>query len=131
MSRAFSILGCAALGVSLALIPEPSAAASSFAGLAEANTFSRAPGIVETVQYRGSNGYRRGSHGRNYGRNAGLGIGAAIIGGIILSEAARAQHRQEHGGAWERCAQTYRSFEPSTGMYTGYDGERHTCPYLN
>jgi BA14K-like protein len=89
------------------------------------------------VQYRGDSygrrydGGRRYSYRRNNGRNIGIGIGAAIIGGIILNEAARAEHRSSHGGQWDRCAQTYRSFEPSTGMYTGYDGERHTCPYLN
>ena len=59
-----------------------------------------------------------------------IGIGALIIGGIVLSEAARAEHRQHHRGDWERCADRYRSFESDTGMFTGYDGERHVCPYL-
>jgi BA14K-like protein len=92
---------------------------------------------VEHIQYRNGNYGRRYGGGRygyrrnNNGRNIGIGIGAAIIGGIILNEAARADHRSSHGDQWDRCAQTYRSFEPSTGMYTGYDGERHTCPYLN
>lgn len=75
-------------------------------------------------------GYR-GNRSRGFGRNAGIGIGAAIIGGVILSEAARLAHRRDHGGGWQRCESTYRSFEPSTGMYTGYDGIRRTCPYLN
>jgi BA14K-like protein len=94
---------------------------------------------VKLIQYRGDNyrgRYYRGGNGRygyrrNSGRDIGIGIGAAIIGGIILNEAARAEHRSSNGDQWERCAETYRSFEPSTGMYTGYDGERHTCPYLN
>jgi BA14K-like protein len=98
---------------------------------------------LEQVQFRGNyRGGRNGFYGnnnrnrgygyrRNTGRNIGIGIGAAIIGGVILNEAARAEHRTSHGGQWERCAQTYRSFEPSTGMYTGYDGQRRTCPYLN
>lgn len=67
----------------------------------------------------------------NFGRNAGIGIGAAIIGGVILSEAARSAHRRDHGSDWERCAETYRSFEPRTGMYTGYDGVRRTCPPIS
>jgi hypothetical protein len=90
--------------------------------------------IVQYRRYGGYNTYRGGNrygYRRNYGRNIGIGIGAAVIGGILLSEAARAEHRTTHSGDWDRCAQTYRSFEPSTGMYTGYDGERHTCPYLN
>jgi BA14K-like protein len=88
--------------------------------------------VVEQVQYRGRGGYRGqgGNRRGDGGGGAAIGLGAAIIGGIILSEAARAEHRSNNGGDWERCAQTYRSFERSTGMYTGYDGERHTCPYL-
>ena len=87
---------------------------------------------VEQVQYRNGGGYRRGSGYRRGGNggNIALGIGAAIIGGIMLSEAARAEHRSSHGDDWSRCAQTYRSFESDTGMYTGYDGVRRTCPYL-
>ncbi len=92
-------------------------------------------GVVEQVQYR-SRSYGRGNYGRgryrgNDGRNIGLGIAGLVIGGIILSEAARAEHRGSHGSDWERCAQTYRSFERNTGMYTGYDGVRRPCPYLN
>ena len=87
---------------------------------------------IEPVQYRRDYGRNRYNRSRgNSGGNLAIGIGAAIIGGIILSEAARSQHRHEHASDWERCEQTYRSFEPRTGMYTGYDGIRHTCPYLN
>ena len=92
---------------------------------------------VELAQFRGDRGrgrgdtYRRGGGSRGIGGGGiALGIGAAIIGGIVLSEAARAEHRSSHGGDWDRCAQTYRSFEPDTGLYTGYDGVRRTCPYL-
>ncbi|MFM9940780.1 MAG: BA14K family protein [Hyphomicrobiaceae bacterium] len=93
-------------------------------------------GLIDQVQYRRpSDGrrYNRYSGNRyrsNSGRNLALGIGGLIVGGIVLSETARSQHRQDHSSDWRRCAQTYRSFEPDTGMYTGYDGERHTCPYL-
>lgn len=94
---------------------------------------------IEQARYHGYGGYRGGRHGsygrhgysRHSGRNIGIGIGAAVIGGIILNEAARAEHQSSSGDAWERCASTYRSFEPSTGMYTGYDGVRRTCPYLD
>lgn len=87
-------------------------------------------GYVEPVQYRGGRRYRVNSYRRGSGGNIALGISAAIIGGIVLSEAARAEHRSSHGGDWDRCTQAYRSFEPGTGLYTGYDGVRRTCPYL-
>jgi hypothetical protein len=28
------------------------------------------------------------------------------------------------------CQQRYRSFDPATGTYLGYDGVQHPCPYL-
>jgi BA14K-like protein len=86
--------------------------------------------VAERAQYRGRGGYRGNGGRRGGGGGLAIGLGAAIIGGIVLSEAARAEHRSNNSGDWERCAETYRSFERSTGMYTGYDGERHTCPYL-
>ena len=33
--------------------------------------------------------------------------------------------------AMQRCADTFRSFDPSTGSYVTYDGETRTCPYLD
>ena len=131
MKRYLTPILCAALCATVATI----AAAPASAGPGPGNAGSGEPDarvshLIEQVQYRGR-GYRGGRSGGNFGRNAAIGIGAAIIGGIVLSEAARAEHRQSHGSDWERCAQTYRSFEPSTGLYTGYDGVRRTCPYLN
>jgi hypothetical protein len=32
--------------------------------------------------------------------------------------------------AMERCAAQFRSFEPDTGYYTTFSGERVMCPYL-
>lgn len=32
------------------------------------------------------------------------------------------------GGDASYCAQRYRSYDPSTGTYLGYDGQRHPCP---
>jgi BA14K-like protein len=124
------LFACGTLGASA--LPGSPMAKSATSRAQQANE-------IEQVQYRGRGGYRGGGYGhngrsgyrRNNGRNIGIGIGAAIIGGIILNEAARAEYRSNSRDAWERCASTYRSFEPSTGMYTGYDGERHTCPYLN
>jgi hypothetical protein len=32
------------------------------------------------------------------------------------------------GGDAAYCAQTYRSYDPASGTYLGYDGQRHPCP---
>ena len=32
------------------------------------------------------------------------------------------------GDASAYCAQTYRSYDPASGTYLGYDGQRHPCP---
>lgn len=31
----------------------------------------------------------------------------------------------------QRCAATFRSFDPTTGTYVGYDGLTRLCPYLD
>lgn len=135
MTGRFTTFACAALcAATLASTVTPAGAGPSTVGALTSSATAGGSNLVEKVQYRGRGnrgGYRGGRSGGNFGRNAALGIGAAIIGGIVLSEAARAEHRRDHGAAWERCAQTYRSFEPSTGLYTGYDGVRRTCPYLS
>lgn len=33
-------------------------------------------------------------------------------------------------GGYARCEATFRSFDPSSGTYVGYDGVRRMCPYL-
>lgn len=102
---------------------------------------------VTQVQYRrwGGGGWR----GRGWrGPGIGLGIGAGLLAGAIIADRAYAPRRgysydsyahegpyyypQGYGGDPRRiCAQNFRSFEWSTGMYTTYGGERRLCPYLS
>jgi hypothetical protein len=37
---------------------------------------------------------------------------------------------ESSGGGYARCEATFRSFDPGSGTYVGYDGVRRTCPYL-
>ena len=94
---------------------------------------------VETVQYRHGYGY-----GYGYGGAAvGLGIAGALIGGAIIGAtqpygyygypgyygpAYAVPAPYFGGGAVAYCVQRFRSYDPYSGTYLGYDGLRHPCP---
>ncbi len=140
MTLSFVPKGCAALIAATVLVVASPAGALPAGGLGQLlDATAKRSSQFESVQYRGqydgrrsyrSDRYAGNRYRRNDGRNLALGIGGLVIGGILLSEAARSEHRREYSSEWQRCGDTYRSFEPETGMYTGYDGTRRTCPYL-
>ncbi|WP_244622684.1 BA14K family protein [Microvirga brassicacearum] len=77
-------------------------------------------------------GYRRGY---NYGGAAaagalGLATGAIIGGAIAQQQAAPVYAAPAYGAnsSVAYCAQRYRSYDPGSGTYLGYDGLRHPCP---
>ncbi|QWG17341.1 BA14K family protein [Bradyrhizobium sediminis] len=89
---------------------------------------------VETVRYR-----------RGYGPAVGLGIAGALIGGAIIGATQPYGYYGYYGypgyygpayvvappyvgGAVAYCAQRYRSYDPYSGTYLGFDGYRHPCP---
>jgi hypothetical protein len=85
-------------------------------------------------------GYARG-YGRGYGNQAGYGVGAgvaalaagALIGGAIASQdqpyyGDNGPATYDAGGSVAYCEQTYRSYDPRSGTYLGFDGFRHPCP---
>ena len=85
--------------------------------------------------FRGGYGPRR-YYGGGYGRR-GIGTGAligglaagALIGGAIASQAAPAPvYVEPQGDATAYCMQRFRSYDPASGTYLGYDGLRHPCP---
>ncbi|NNM74803.1 BA14K family protein [Enterovirga aerilata] len=98
---------------------------------------------VEYTQYR--RGWRgRGYHGPRYGYRGGYyrrGYGAApligglaagaLIGGAIASQAAPAPGyyaAPPDDDAVAYCMQRFKSYDPASGTYLGYDGQRHPCP---
>lgn len=66
-------------------------------------------------------------HGGGFGVGAGIaGLAAgAIIGGALASQAAPA-YADESAVAY--CSRKFKSYDPSSGTYLGYDGDRHACP---
>jgi hypothetical protein len=94
--------------------------------------------LVTSVQYRrgGRGGYHHhyhGGRGRGYGgAAAGLGIGlaaGAILGGAIAAQSApRYYEPAPAGDAVGYCMSRFKSYDPESGTYLGYDGLRHPCP---
>jgi BA14K-like protein len=137
MNRSFGIIVAAAMATAAPWLTAPAAAApvSSLTGLQ--NTMAPS---VEAVQYR-HGGYR----GRRIG-GVGLGLAAgALLGGAIIG----APRPYGYYGAYDPgyydqgyisappyaggdeiayCQQRFRSYDPASGSYLGFDGLRHPCP---
>jgi hypothetical protein len=64
-------------------------------------------------------------HRRHYGWGPAIGglAAGAIIGGAIASSQAQAQANEV-----AYCSQRFKSYDPASGTYLGYDGIRHPCP---
>ncbi|MGO4524470.1 BA14K family protein [Microvirga sp. 2MCAF35] len=60
-----------------------------------------------------------------YGYGAAAATGA-LIGGAIASQPVVTGSVGANASAY--CAQRYRSYNPATGTFTGYDGRKHPCP---
>jgi hypothetical protein len=104
----------------------------SAAPLADGLAIAKATGTnVETVRWR---------------RGFGWGVGAGLLGGAIVGSALAAPYyaapyysEPYYDGAYgpgyypapsgdAYCASRFRSYDPATGTYLGYDGVRHSCP---
>lgn len=68
------------------------------------------------------------SHHYGYGYPVGAGVAAGILGfglgAAIAGSAARDSDYREHVAA---CLDAYKSYDPRTDTYVGYDGYRHRC----
>lgn len=84
-------------------------------------------------------GYRRSYGGRQYYRDNGpVGAAAGVVGGAAETAGAVAtapfrafDNRDSYAMASQGdsyCAQRYRSYDPASGTFMGYDGQRHPCP---
>ncbi len=127
----------AQIGVCLLASPAPTIAAP-LAGATSKNLLTQASGnsLVVQVQrrrgrasggFRGGRGYRGGGGGYGYGYGGNGGAAAAgFLGGLFLGAiiANEAQHNQ----GVDYCIHRYRSYDPNSMTYLGYDGRCHSCP---
>jgi hypothetical protein len=74
--------------------------------------------------HHGHRGWRHGYYNRGPGWGPALGglAAGAIIGGAIANSNARAANDEAY------CMNRYKSYDPGSGTYLGYDGNRHPCP---
>jgi hypothetical protein len=95
---------------------------------ASATSEASTPATVTQVGWR--HGYHPGwhRHGWHHGHRYGWGpvIGGLAAGAILGSAAIASSHAQASANAY--CEQKYRSYDPASGTYLGYDGQRHPCP---
>jgi BA14K-like protein len=81
-------------------------------------------GYAPRYGYNGPRYYRRDSGSAAAAGAIGLATGA-IIGGAIAQSQAAPVYR---GNSAAYCAQRFRSYDPASGTYLGYDGIRRACP---
>ncbi|MFH3479923.1 BA14K family protein [Xanthobacter variabilis] len=75
-------------------------------------------------------GWWRPGWGWGYYDNSGAWIALGMMSGLALGAAAAATAEPVYpaGDAVAYCMQRYRSYNPRTGTFTGYDGLQHPCP---
>jgi hypothetical protein len=72
-------------------------------------------------------GPRYGYYGPGYGSAAAAGAIGLATGAIVGGAIAQSQAAPVYGGN-AYCAQRFKSYDPASGTYLGYDGRRHPCP---
>jgi BA14K-like protein len=122
-------------GVSCALAFSFANPSNAFPALTNTATVkSSMPSLVTDARY-----YRRGYGGRYYGRGYGYGgaaagaiIGGAILGGLLAAPyyygGGPYYYGPSTGSAVAYCLRRFKSYDPRSGTYLGYDGYRHPCP---
>jgi Ni/Co efflux regulator RcnB len=71
---------------------------------------------------------RRWRH-RDRDRFDGGEVAAGLVFGLAAGAIAGSVASPYYGSSYERCRAAYRSFNPQTWTYLGYDGYYHRCPY--
>ncbi len=127
---------CRAMLLALAVVATPWLVAPAVAAPVISPLMLRDAAVpsVEAVRYRRGYGYG--------GAAVGLGIAGALIGGAIIGATQPygyyppgyygpvygAPPPYVGGDAVGYCLQRFKSYDPNSGTYLGYDGLRHPCP---
>lgn len=132
MSTSVRILAASALFIS-SVVMFTDRASAAFIGEPHA-LIKAVPGVTQSVQWRG------GGWGWGWGAPVAGGIIAgAIIGGALAAPYGPGYYGPGYypppvaygpppGDAIAYCMQRFRSYDPNSGTYLGYDGGRHPCP---
>lgn len=132
--RFFTVAAAALFAVSIAPVANVASATPISNAFAVQNA---AATNIQTVQYR-----RRGSARDHRGRRGGSGAGVAagVLGGLILGGMLAGPRYYGYapgpsygtgyyrGDAVAYCMRRFKSYDPYSGTYLGYDGYRHPCP---
>ena len=80
--------------------------------------------------HRGHGGYHGGGWGNNGWGHRGPGIGLSFSAApVVVGPGYYAETDGASSGEEEAyCAQRFRSYDPASGTYLGFDGLRHSCP---
>ena len=73
-------------------------------------------------------GWYRPGWGWGYYNNTGAWIALGVASAVAIGAAAAAANSTVTDDAVAYCMQRFRSYNPNTGTYTGYDGLQHPCP---
>jgi hypothetical protein len=140
MHISFRILAAALVSAAAPCLVVPASAAPLSLSLALRSAVTPS---IETVQYR--RGWRGGYYRRGGIVGGGLGFAGAIVGGAIVG-ATRPYGYGYYGPGYAYapgyvaaspyadgdevgyCQQRFRSYDPASGTYLGFDGLRHSCP---
>jgi hypothetical protein len=89
-------------------------------------------GAIAATQPWGGYGYGgygyNDSYGDRGGYGQGYGYGYAPTAGYAYAPGPGYATSHEDGNDASYCQQRFRSYDPRSGTYMGYDGLRHSCP---